>query len=154
MVAEGGSATPQLVPRLEALLGHWQRCYGTQPIPGRPRLDAVELGPWMRHIAWIDAAPGDRYRIRNFGVELIRRFGREATNHCVEDLALDIATSLREKLERAIATAAPVFGGASVRLGRDAAVFCDLILPLAADGARVSQFLFASYELKRPPALR
>ncbi len=153
MVAEGGDS-PQLVPRLEALLGHWQRRYGTQPIPARPRLDTVELGPWTRHIAWIDAVAGDRYRIRNFGIELIRRFGREATNHFVDDLALDIAASLRDKLARAIATAAPASGGASVQLGREAAVFCDLILPLAADNGRISQFLFASYELKQPPALR
>ncbi len=154
MVAEGGSPSPQLVPRLEALLGYWQQCYGTQPIPGRPRLDAVELGPWTRHIAWIDAVPGDRYRIRNFGIELIRRFGREATNNYVDDLALDIATSLTEKLTRAAATGAPAFGGASVQLGRDAAFFSDLVLPLAADGAHVSQLLLASYELKRPTALR
>src|ERR1700733_5686733 len=87
MVGELGGASPQLVPRLEALLGYWRRCYGTRPITDCSRLDAVELGPWTRHIAWIESVPGDRYRIRNFGIELIRRFGREATNHCVDDLA-------------------------------------------------------------------
>ena len=154
MVAEGGSASPQLVPRLEALLGHWQRHHATQPISERSRLDPAGLAAWAPHIAWIDTAPGNRFLIRNFGIELIRRFGREATNQNVDDLAPDIATGLRRVLERAITTSAPVFAGASVQLGRDAAVFADLVLPLAADGACVSQFLFASYELKRPLAVR
>jgi hypothetical protein len=148
MVAEGGSATPELIPRLEALLGHWQRRYGTPPIPDRSRLDPAGLGPWMRHITWIDAAPADRFRIRDFGVDLIRRFGREATNNDVDDLALDIATGLRRGLERVIATAAPVTGYASVPLGREAAVFCDLFLPLASERVRISQLLFASYEIR------
>ncbi|MGA8364154.1 MAG: hypothetical protein WB709_06505 [Solirubrobacteraceae bacterium] len=138
------------MPRLEALLGLWRKRYESQPIPDRSRFAGSELGPWARHVAWIDALPGDRHRIREFGIELIRRFGREATNHCVEDLALDIATGLRRQLDRTIATAAPVFGAASVQLGRDAAVFCDLVLPVAAAGGRVNQFLFASYELRKP----
>ena len=153
MVAEDGSARPELIPRLEALLEHWRQRYGTQPIPDRSRLDLAGLGPWTRHTAWIDAGPGDRFRIRDFGVELIRRFGREATGNDVDDLALDIATGLRRGLERAIATAAPVGGSASVQLGRDAAVFCDLILPLAAERGRVNLFLFASYELRNPQAM-
>ena len=150
MVAEGGSATPELIPRLESLLGHWRQHYGTPPIPDRSRLDPAGLGPWTRHITWIDAAPADRFRIRDFGVDLIRRFGREATNNDVDDLASDIAAGLRRGLERATATAAPVSGFASVQLGRDAAVFCDLFLPLAAERARVNQLLFASYEIRNP----
>ena len=154
MVAEGGSVSPQLVPRLEALLGHWQRLYGTQPLSERSRLDPAGLAAWIPHIAWIDAASGNRFLIRDFGIDLIRRFGREATNNNVDDLAPDIATGLHRVLERAIATSAPVSGGASVQLGRGAAAFADLVLPLAVDGARVSQLLFASYELRRPPAIR
>ncbi|HEX4293485.1 MAG TPA: PAS domain-containing protein [Rhizomicrobium sp.] len=150
MVAEDGRAAPGLVPHLEALFGHWQRHYGTQPIPDRSRLDPAGLGPWTRHVVWIDAAPGNRFRIRDFGVDLIRRFGREATGNDVDELALDIAEGLRRGLERAIATAAPVAGSASVPLGREAAVFCDLILPLAAERGRVTQFLFASYEIRNP----
>lgn len=150
MVAENGSAPFGLVPRLEALLAHWQRRYGTQPIPDRSRLDLAGLAAWTRHIAWIEAAPGNRFRIRDFGVDLIRRFGREATGHDVDALALDIAGGLRRGLEKAIATAAPVAGPASIQLGRDAAIFCDLVLPLAAEGGRVNQFLFASYELRNP----
>jgi hypothetical protein len=150
MVAESGSPPPQLVPRLEALLGLWRSHYGIQPIPDLARFAAFELGPWARHVAWIDALADDRHRIRGFGIELIRRFGREATNHLVEDLALDIATGLRRQLERTVATAAPAIGAASVQLGRDAAIFCDLVLPVAAAGGRVNQFLFASYELRKP----
>lgn len=150
MVAEGGGATPRLVPRLEALLGHWQQHYGTQPIPDRSRLDPAGLVPWTRHVVWIDAVPGNRFWIRDFGFDLIRRFGREATGNDVDELALDIAGGLRRGLERAIATAAPVAGSASVRLGREAAAFCDLILPLAAERGRVTQLLFASYEIGNP----
>lgn len=147
MVESGGGAPAKLVSELEALLGLWRRRYGARPIPERSRFDAFELDPWARHIAWIEAGPGDTFRVRGFGIELIRRFGREATNESIDDLALDIASGMREALWKTMATAAPVATEASVQLGRQAARFSELILPLARDPKRISLFLLASYEV-------
>ena len=149
MVADGGGAARGLLPALEALLGLWRSRYESGPFPARPRLAPADLERWEGHTAWIEAVPGGRHRIHRFGVGLIRRFGRESTGHFVEDLAIDVARSLGAKLDRAGETAAPVVGGASVQLGRDAAQFSEIVFPLARDGQRVTQFLIASYEVRK-----
>lgn len=137
------------MPELEALLGLWRRRYGAKPIPERSRFDAAELNPWERNIVWIEAGD-DVFRLRSFGIELIRRFGRHAANHSVDELAQDIAAGLRETLWRSVATAAPIAALASVQLGRQAAIFSDLILPISSDGRRIGLLLLASYELGAP----
>jgi hypothetical protein len=136
-----------LLPELEALLELWQRRYGQHPLPGRSRFDPAELSAWARHLAWIERDRNDDFRVARFGVELIRRFGREATGENIDDLASDIAQSLREELWRASATAAPVIVRPSVSLGHQAAVFSELVLPMARDSRRVSVLLLASYEI-------
>lgn len=149
MVADGGGAPAGLLPALEALLGLWRSRYGNGPFPARSRLVPADLERWEGHAAWIEAMPGDRHRVHRFGVGLIRRFGRESTGHFVEDLAGDIARSLGAKLGRASETQAPAIGGASVQLGRDAALFSEIVFPLARDDQRVTQFLLASYEVRK-----
>jgi hypothetical protein len=148
MIADGGGAVPELVPALEALLGVWQSRYESGNFPARPRLAPADMARWERNTAWIEAAPGGRRRILRFGVGLIRRFGRESTGHFVEDLAADIARSLGAKLDRAGETGLPAIGSASVQLGRDAALFREIAFPLARDAGQVTQFLFASYEVR------
>lgn len=138
----------QPVPELDALLALWRRRYDGRPIPERSRFEPSELGPWGAYAAWIESGNDDTFRVRTFGIELIRRFGREATNYHVEDLALDIATSLREILLRAVASRAPAAAGASVQFGHAAALFSELALPLASDSRRVNLLLLVSYELK------
>src|SRR6185312_11316485 len=114
---------------------------GAMPIPERPRLGQRDIEPWALHVAWIEAGPNDALFVRRFGIELIRRFGREATNNQVDELAVDIATGLRDIIGQAITTAAPAAGTASVQLGYQAARFSELALPLAADGERVKLVL-------------
>lgn len=145
----GENAAPKPVPELEALLALWRRRYGTGAIPERSRLDDAELARWARHIVWIEAVPDGAFRLSRFGIELIRRFGREASNQSIDELALDIAAGLRETVWRAMATAAPVVTHGSVQLGRDAALFSELMLPMASDGQRIVLLLFASYEFSR-----
>jgi hypothetical protein len=139
----------QLAPELETLLGLWRGRYGGRPIPESSRFGAGELQPWERNAVWIEARD-DGFRLRGFGIDLIRRFGRYGAGHNVDEFAPDIATGLREALWRAMAAASPVAAGASVRLGRRAAIFSDLILPIAGDGRRVTLLLLASYELDAP----
>jgi len=151
MVADKGGTPGKLVPELEALLELWRRRYGARAIPERSRFDAFELEPWARRSAWIEIEGDDVLRIRKFGIDLIRRFGRESTGQCVDDLAGDIATSLREIVWRAMAASEPAMGRASVKLGRAPALFSELALPLSRDDRRVNLVMLASYETSAPP---
>jgi len=151
MITGDGPSQARFVPQLGRLLKLWQGCYGNRPIPARPRLETAEIAPWAVHACWIEHTQADRFLIRGFGIGLIRRFGREATGHCVEDLAPDISAGLQEKLWRAMAAGVPVVGAAAVQLGDTAAVFEEVVLPMAGDGERVRLFLLASYELNPSP---
>jgi hypothetical protein len=142
-LVEDGEKT---LPELEALLGLWQRRYGAARLPERPRFVTAELERWARNLARIEF-DREQFRVRSFGYDLIRRFGRESTNHYVEDLALDIATSLREVLLRAVAAGTPALGKAVILYGRAPAIFSDLALPLARAEGSVSHLLLASYEI-------
>ncbi|MBV8977212.1 MAG: PAS domain-containing protein [Alphaproteobacteria bacterium] len=146
----GADGNPRLHARLEALLELWRARYGSAPLPERSRFGPDELAPWAAHVAWIERTVDDRFRVKSFGLELIRRFGREATNHFVEDLALDIATGLRKRLQKALETRAPVSGRVTIAFGRQSAEFSDLVLPLAAGPSGPNRFLVASYELRAP----
>ena len=152
MLAQGGGASQSLVPRLDSLLVLWRQHYSSRPIPARSLLKPADLAPWAEHTALVGLGPGRRYRVEHFGFALIRRFGRESTGHFVDDLAPDIAESLIGMLDKSTLSAAPVPGNGSVQLGRDAAMFSDLVLPLARDAERIAEFLVASYEIrgKRP----
>jgi hypothetical protein len=149
MVIDGNRAPAGLLPGLEELLGLWRSQYTGGLFPARPRLAPANLTHWEGNTAWIEAVSGGRHRVHRFGTGLIRRFGRESTGQDVEDLASDIAASLGAKLDRAGETMLPAIGGASVQLGRDAALFSEIVLPLARDEARVTQFLLVSYELRK-----
>jgi hypothetical protein len=137
----------ELVPEIEALLDLWRRRYGSRPLPERSRLARADLAPWSRHLAWIERGRDDDFRVVGFGFDLIRRFGRESTGEWVDDLAPDVAQSLREELWRASVTAAPAIARPSVSLGTQAAVFCEAVLPLACDARWVNSFVLASYEI-------
>lgn len=156
MVAEGGGMQGKLVAPLERLLALWRQRYGARPIPERSRLDFRDLEPWAPYAAWIEAGRDDTLHVRRFGIELIRRFGREATGNHVDELAVDVATGLRDIIGRSMASSAPATGTASVPLGHYPATFSELVLPLAADGSQIKLVLLASYEItvgpRRPKA--
>jgi len=110
-------------------------------MPKRTLLTTDDLQPWSRNLAQIEHSTDGRFHVRTFGFDLIRRFGRESTGHCIDDLARDIRESLHDSLWRCLSTGAPVAARSSVKLGRDAAEFCELVLPLAP-----ASLLLASYE--------
>ena len=107
----------------------------------RTQLTAEDLRPWSRNVALVDLGTDGCFYVRTFGIDLIRRFGRESTGHCIDDLARDVRESLQASLWRSFSTCAPVAAWSSVKLGRDAAEFCELVLPLAS-----ASLLLASYE--------
>lgn len=143
-MADFGEADNSLTPELEALLKLWRRHYGTRPVPKRALLTPSDLQPWSRNIALIEHGADGRFYVRTFGIDLIRRFGRESTGHCIDDLARDIRESLHDSLWRCLSTAAPMSAHASVKLGHYTAQFRELVLPLAP-----ASLLLASYELEK-----
>jgi hypothetical protein len=146
MEQDKDDSADQLVPELKALLKLWRSRYAVRPLPERSLLSERDLEPWSRNLAWIDHTQDDRFIVRKFGFDLIRRFGRESTGHSIDDLAKDIATGLRESLWHAILTGAPVVSSPSVRLGDEAATFSELILPMSGGTAHITEVLVASYE--------
>lgn len=141
-----------LVPQLVSLLEYWRKRYGVQELPERPHFSERQFEPWARHVAWIELTRDDSLLIRTFGMELIRRYGRQAQGEAVDDLAVDIASSLREVIWRVVTTRAPVESTASVALGHKPAVFAELGLPMSRVDRRVNLILIASYEVSRPEA--
>ena len=132
----------RLIPELEALLRLWRRRYGVRPLPERSLLSPSDLTLWSRNIAVIDQAADDRFYIRTFGIDLIRRFGRESTGHHIDDLARDIRESPHRCLRQCLSTEMPATACSSVKLGRHVARFRELAVPLAP-----ASLLLASYEL-------
>lgn len=127
----GSTASEGLCPELRSLLSLWHGRYDGHPLPGRGLLAANDLRRWSRNLAQIEHGTDGRFYVRTFGFDLIRRFGRESTGYCIDDLARDIRESLHDSLWRCLSTGAPVSARSSVKLGRDTAKFCELILPLA-----------------------
>ena len=76
-----------LIPKLEALLQLWRHRYGARPVPKLGLLTTEDLQPWSRNVALIEHGADGRFYIRTFGIDLIRRFGRESTGYCIDDLA-------------------------------------------------------------------
>ena len=146
MTDPSGEAANQLIPELEALLKLWRRRCGARSGPKRASLSTDDLQPWSRNIAIIEHAADGRFYVRAFGIDLIRRFGRESTGHCIDDLARDIRDGLHDSLWHSLSTRAPVAAGSRVKLGRDVAQFSDLAVPIAWDTGRVTMVALASYE--------
>lgn len=137
----GGTAPDGLCPELRSLLSLWHSRYGGRSLPERSLFAVDELQRWSRNLAQIEHGTDGRFYVRTFGIDLIRRFGREATGHCIDALARDIRESLHDSLWRCFSTGTPVAAWSSVKLGRDAAEFRELVLPLAP-----ASLLLASYE--------
>src|SRR5580698_4900601 len=131
----------KLIPELEALLKLWRRRYGAWPLPERSLLTAGDLQRWSRNLTQIEHGAGGRFHVRTFGFDLIRRFGRESTGQCIDDLARDIRESLHDPLSHCLSIGGPVTARPSIAFGHHVAVFCELVLPL--DHASL---LLASYE--------
>lgn len=129
-----GIQTVQLPASLEALLSLWlQRCAG-RAMPAAADLSAQDLRPWAGHLAVVATPQDERFCIAQCGFDLIRRFGREATNAPVDELAPDIAAQLRALLKATVKAAAPVSARSQVRLGIGASDYMEIALPLAENG--------------------
>ncbi|MBS0469453.1 MAG: PAS domain-containing protein [Proteobacteria bacterium] len=135
-----GAHTVRLPPLLEDLLAAWlQKCAG-RGMPSATDLPPEDLRNWAGNLAIIAVPPNEQFWIRQSGFDLIRRFGREATNAAIAELAPDIAAQLRAILKATLKASAPVAALSQVRLGYGGSIYSEIALPLA-EGGRISSVL-------------
>jgi hypothetical protein len=140
-----GAQTRALPPTLQSLVSYWLQKCGGRPMPWRDSLPVQELRPWLGHLALIEVAGEDRFRVRLSGTYLIRRLGREATGLDVDELADDIKRQMRAILKATIKGGVPVVANSAVPLGRETHWYNEAALPLAGATGAMSTVLFCSY---------
>ena len=143
-----GAQTRSLPPQLESLLAYWLQKCGGRKMPARDDLPTRDLHPWMGHLALIEIAGENDFRVRLCGTNLIRRFGREATGVRVDELAFDIARQLSAILKATAKAMAPVVAVSQVALGAGISTYSEVALPLYGTGARIGTVLIGSYPVR------
>jgi hypothetical protein len=135
---------------LEAIQGRWKELCRNGQLPARSDFPVESLTPWIGHIQIVERI-GDgtdvRHRVRLSGTRIVYYEGRDNTGKFLDDvIPVDQRAELLEPYRRCAASREPVFtvfyncseAAISSQLER-------LILPLAADGKTVDQFLVAIY---------
>ena len=143
-----GAQTRSLPPQLESLLAYWLQKCGGRKMPARDDLPTRELQPWMGHLALIEIAGENDFRVRLCGTNLIRRFGREATGVAVGELAFDIARQIAAILKATTKAMAPVVAVSQVALGAGISTYSEVALPLYGAGTRIGTVLIGSYPVR------
>lgn len=144
------AAQPWLIDRRIARLLEYWRSKRPAPnrLPGRARIDPVELGPEMLpHVALIDAVDGGaRFRFRLVGTRLNAESGLDLTGRYVDELnpnrdyAEYITGLYRLTMQHRLPTYSETrYRASSGRIGRTRRLLC----PLAADGVTVDMFACA-----------
>jgi len=134
----------------EAIQGRWQELCRDGRLPARADFPPESLTPWMGHIQIVELVrEGDtsRYRTRLVGTRIVYYEGRDNTGLFLDDvIPMDQRAEILEPYGRCAKTRAPVY---SAYYGCSEAAISSklerLILPLAADGTNIDQFLVAIY---------
>jgi hypothetical protein len=138
------------LPRpLQALLVHWREKCDGRAMPMREDFAAGELRPWHGHLALFEAFDDSDFLFRACDPNLIRRFGRVATDRPIGDLATDLARHLRAVLNETIETKAPVVATSGVALGYTILWHCELALPLGRLAHDSRMVLLGSYPTEK-----
>jgi hypothetical protein len=146
----GGRLSQNLRPEFEAIQSRWRElCHDCQ-LPTRADFPPESLTPWMGHIQIVErVSDGDRlrHRVRLVGTRIVYYEGRDNTGLFLDDIVpIEQRDEILEPYRRCAETRAPVYG--AFYSCSEAAVSSQLerlILPLAADGKTVDQFLVAIY---------
>ena len=140
-----GTQSRSIPSPLRELVAYWlQKCEG-RATPMREDLANRELRPWYGQLALFEVVGDSDFQFRVCGTNLIRRFGREATNLPVGDLAADIAWHLREVLKTTVKAQGPVVATSAVPLGRATLWHNEVALPLGSLENRRGMVLLGSY---------
>ena len=117
-------------------------------MPAHDDIRGEELRPWLSQLALIDAGADQKFHLRQCGLHLIRRLGREATGYGVHELAPDIGAHLDAILKATCRVAAPVVAVSYVQLGRAFNSYTDVALPLAGAGGGIATVLLGSHPIR------
>jgi hypothetical protein len=139
-----------LRPEFEAIQGRWKELCRNGHLPARADFPPESLTHWMGHIQIVErVSEGDnvRHRVRLVGTRIVYYEGRDNTGLFLDDvIPMDQRDEILEPYRRCAETRAPVHSAfyscseAAISSQRER-----LILPLAADGATIDQFLVAIY---------
>jgi hypothetical protein len=136
----------------EAIRDRWQELCRDGRLPARADFPPESLAPWMGHIQIVElvsAGDTNRYRVRLVGTRIVYYEGRDNTGLFLDDIIpMERRSEILELYGRCVETRAPVhsaFYGCSE--GAISSQLERLILPLAADGATIDQFLVAIYRV-------
>lgn len=141
-----------LRPEFEAIRGRWQELCRNGKLPARADFPPESLTPWMGHIQIVElvrAGNTNRYRVRLVGTRIVYYEGRDNTGLFLDDvIPMEQRAEILEPYARCAETQAPVHS-AFYSCSEDAisSQLERLILPLAADGATIDQFLVAIYRV-------
>jgi hypothetical protein len=146
----GGRLSQNLRPEFEAIQSRWRELCHDGQLPTRADFPPESLTPWMGHIQIVErVSDGDRlrHRVRLVGTRIVYYEGRDNTGLFLDDIVpIEQRDEILEPYRRCAETRAPVYG--AFYSCSEAAVSSQLerlILPLAADGKTVDQFLVAIY---------
>ncbi len=135
----------------EAIQGRWMELCRNGHLPARADFPAETLAPWMGHIQIVERVVGDggsvRHRVRLVGTRIVYYEGRDNTGLFLDDvIPIERRDEILEPYRRCADSRAPVYN--AFYSCSEAAISSQLerlILPLAADGKTVDQFLVAIY---------
>jgi hypothetical protein len=135
---------------LEAIQGRWKELCRDGHLPARSDFPVESLTPWIGHIQIVErVGEGEhvRHRVRLSGTRIVYYEGRDNTGKFLDDvIPADERAELLEPYHRCASSRAPVY--TAFYNCSEAAISSQLerlILPLAADGETVDQFLVAIY---------
>jgi hypothetical protein len=139
-----------LRPEFEAIQGRWRELCRGGHLPGRADFPPESLTPWMGHIQIVERVSEGgrvRHRVRLAGTRIVYYEGRDNTGLFLDDvIPAEQRDEILEPYHRCAETRAPVYS--AFYNCSEAAISSQLerlILPLAADGKTVDQFLVAIY---------
>ena len=142
-----------LRPEFEAIQDRWKELCKNGRLPGRSDFPVESLTPWIGHIQIVERVrDGDtvRHRVRLVGTRIVYYEGRDNTGKFLDDvIPVDQRDELLGPYRRCAESRTPVYS--AFFNCSDAAISSQLerlILPLAADGKTVDQFLVAIYRAK------
>jgi hypothetical protein len=146
----GSFLSQPLRREFDAIQNRWQALSRIGHLPARTDFPPESLTPWMGHIQIVERVCDGhqaRHRVRLVGTRIVYYEGRDNTGLFLEDV---IPADQREEIlapyRHCAESRAPIYGtfyscaesAISSQLER-------LILPLAADGTTIDQFLVAIY---------
>lgn len=134
----------------EAIQSRWRELCRDGHLPARSDFPPESLTPWMGHIQIVERVSEGgrvRHRVRLSGTRIVYYEGRDNTGLFLDDLIpAEQHDEIVEPYRRCTETRAPVHS--TFYSCSEAAISSQLerlILPLAADGQTIDQFLVAIY---------